>query len=200
MNRFASIVVLLSLGACGPAPGAPEPGPRESAAVQPPPLAFDQIPLSRADEIGTAEPDPMAQEMALERQAQLGLPMVRGGHWDTLRTTRISIDERSQLYRAAHTDAVRRLAGTRIKLRGYMLPLAADERTRHFLISPYTPVCFFHPPAQPNEVVEVRLRRAITAGYHLVEVTGVLRLANDGEKGLFFVLEDAKGRIVERVG
>jgi hypothetical protein len=31
-------------------------------------------------------------------------------------------------------------------------------------------------------------------------VTGVLRLANDGEKGLFFVLEDAKGRIVERVG
>jgi hypothetical protein len=81
-----------------------------------------------------------------------------------------------------------------------MLPLAADERTRHFLISPYTPVCFFHPPAQPNEVVEVRLRRAITAGYHLVEVTGVLRLANDGEKGLFFVLEDAKGRIVERVG
>ncbi|MDO9475006.1 MAG: DUF3299 domain-containing protein [Caulobacter sp.] len=195
MNRLAFLVLFLSLSACGPAPG-----PADQAVAEPPPPKFDQIPLNRADEITPAESDPMAQEMAMERQAQLDLPMVRGGLWDTLRTTRISIDEQSQLYQASHADAVRRLAGTRIKLRGYMLPLATDERTRHFLISPYTPVCFFHPPAQPNEVVEVRLGRAITAGYHLVEVTGVLRLANDGEKGLFFVLDDAKGRIVERVG
>jgi hypothetical protein len=195
MNRPALIALLLSLSACGPAPS-----PADQAVAEPPQPVFDQIPLNRADEITPAEPDPMAQEMAMERQTQLDLPMVRGGLWDTLRTTRISIDEQSQLYQASHPDAVRRLAGTRIKLRGYMLPLATDERTRHFLISPYTPVCFFHPPAQPNEVVEVRLGRAITAGYHLVEVTGVLRLANDGEKGLFFVLDDAKGRIVERVG
>ena len=195
MNRPALIVLLLSLGACGPAPS-----PADQAVAEPSPPVFDQIPLNRADEMVTAEPDPLAQEMAMERQAQLDLPMVRGGLWDTLRTTRISIDEQSQLYRAAHPDPVRRLAGTRIKLRGYMLPLATDERTRHFLISPYTPVCFFHPPAQPNEVVEVRLRRPITAGYHLVEVRGVLRLANDGEKGLFFVLDDARGRIVEKVG
>jgi hypothetical protein len=195
MNRPALIVLLLSLSACGPAPGS-----ADQQAIEPPPPAFDQLPLNRADEIASATSDPLAQEMAMERQAQLELPMVRGGLWDTLRTTRISIDEQSQLYQAAHPDAVRRIAGTRIKLRGYMLPLATDERTRHFLISPYTPVCFFHPPAQPNEVVEVHLRRPITAGYHLVEVTGVLRLANDGEKGLFFVLEGAKGRIVERIG
>jgi hypothetical protein len=195
MNRTALIALLLLLNACGPASK-----PADRAVAEAPPVGLNQIPLNRAEELAPSEIDPMAQEMTMERQAQLDLPMVRGGLWDTLRTTRISIDEQSQLYQASHSDAVRRLAGTRIKLRGYMLPLATDERTRHFLISPYTPVCFFHPPAEPNEVVEVRLDRAIPAGYHLVEVTGVLRLANDGEKGLFFVLEDAKGRVVERVG
>ena len=187
MNRPALIALLLSLSACGPASK-----PADKAVSEPPPPAFDQIPLNRADELAPSEADPMAQEMAMERQAQLDLPMVRGGLWDTLRTTRISIDEQSQLYQASHPDGVRRLAGTRIKLRGYMLPFATDERTRHFLISPYTPVCFFHPPAQPNEVVEVRLGRAITAGYHLVEVTAALELQQ--------LHDDAKGRIVERVG
>lgn len=90
-------------------------------------------------------------------------------------------------------------AGQAVTVRGYMLPLEANDRTAHFLISPYTPVCFFHPPAEPNEVIEVRLTRPIEAGYHLVEVTGVLRLENDGEKGLFFSIPDGRGRIVERV-
>lgn len=138
-------------------------------------------------------------ELAEERQMQLSLPTANHPTWDVLRKTRVWIDEASQMFRATHPPEVRRLAGTRMTLRGYMLPLEPDMRTRHFLISPYTPVCFFHPPAEPNEVVEVRLSRPIEAGYHLVEVTGTFQLANDGEKGLFFVIDGGSARIIERV-
>lgn len=138
-------------------------------------------------------------ELAEERQMQLSLPTANHPTWDVLRKTRVWIDDASQMFRAAHPPEVRRLAGTRMTLRGYMLPLEPDMRTRHFLISPYTPVCFFHPPAEPNEVVEVRLSRPIEAGYHLVEVTGTFQLADNGEKGLFFVIDGGSARIVERV-
>ncbi|MDQ1153400.1 DUF3299 domain-containing protein [Brevundimonas sp. SORGH_AS_0993] len=138
-------------------------------------------------------------EVKAERAAQRNLPTADGPIWAILRKTRISIDEKSQLYHASHPAEVRALAGRRLTLRGYMLPLEADDRTAHFLISPYTPVCFFHPPAEPNEIVEVRLRRPIAAGYHLVEVSGVLQLADNGEKGLFFVMDAAEGRIVQRI-
>ena len=77
---------------------------------------------------------------------------------------------------------MRTLAGRRITIQGYIRPLEADDRTTHFLISPYTPVCFFHPPAEPKEVIELRRDRPIPAGYHRVEITGVLTLAENGER------------------
>lgn len=142
---------------------------------------------------------PNDSELAAERQMQLNLPRADHPLWTTLRQTRISIDERTQLFRAVHPGPVRVLAGSRVTVRGYMLPLEASDRTRHFLVSPYTPVCFFHPPAEPNEVIEVKLSRPIDAGYHLVEVSGVLKLADNGEKGLFFVIDNGTGRVVERI-
>jgi len=148
----------------------------------------------------TVADDPLAGELLSERQMQLNLPRADHPLWTTLRQTRISIDERTQLFRAAHPASVRALAGSRVTVRGYMLPLESSDRTRHFLVSPYTPVCFFHPPAEPNEVIEVKLSRPIDAGYHLVEVSGVLRLADNGEKGLFFVIDGGSGRVVEKIG
>ena len=155
-------------------------------------------PMAGSDRSGGND-DPWLSEIRSERRAQLDLPMARGPVWDVLRQTRIGLNQQTQFYTAAHPQAVRALAGREITVRGYMLPLDSNDRTAHFLISPYTPVCFFHPPAEPNEIIEVRLKRPIEAGYHLVEVSGRLQLANDGEMGLFFVLNDAAGRIVERV-
>jgi hypothetical protein len=198
------LIVLLSvvLVSCNPASEpATDPAP-DTGLTQSERLDFEQIPLSQAGDLPPTDAmdDPLAGELAGERQTQLSLPMVRSRTWDTLRTTRIAIDEQSQLYTAAHSTEVRAMAGRRVTLRGYMLPLEMSDRTTHFLISPYTPVCFFHPPAEPNEVVEVRTDRPIEAGYHLVEVTGTLQLANDGEKGLFFVLDQSRAWVVERVG
>lgn len=162
-------------------------------------LSLDDFPPIRTGPMAANDLSPRDGELAAERQAQLNLPRADHPLWNTLRQTRISIDESSQLFTASHPAPVRAMAGRRVTVRGYMLPLEATDQTRHFLISPYTPVCFFHPPAEPNEVIEVRLSRPIEAGYHLVEVSGVLRLANDGEKGLFFVIANGSARIIERV-
>lgn len=195
---------LLAISACNRAPeppGEPQGLTAAEMSIQPG-IGFEQIPLSQAAEAAKAaalDDDPLGDELSQERALQLDLPTADGPMWKVLRQSRISIDETTQLFEASHPQAVRALAGRRITLQGYMLPLEADDRTAHFLISPYTPVCFFHPPAEPNEVIEVRLTRPITAGYHRVEVTGVLVLADNGEKGLFFQMNGATARVVERL-
>lgn len=208
---LAALSILLLTAGCGRENGAEPSPPRTAAAPVSPPLPSEADLADPLDPASAGLPPvrtgPMASdptplpdsELASERQVQLSLPTVRHPLWDALRRTRITIDERTQLFQARHPASVRALEGRAVTVRGYMLPLEATSRTRHFLISPYTPVCFFHPPAEPNEVIEVRLSRPIEAGYHLVEVTGVLRLANDGEKGLFFVIPEGAARVVERV-
>lgn len=203
--RPALALTLLLVVACRPAEPAPAEAPAtltpEELSLEPGP-GFIEAPLTEAAgslEPPSAQDDPLAAELADERAMQLNLPSADGPTWRVLRQTRITIDDQTQLFEAAHPAAVRQIAGRRITLQGYMLPLEADLRTRHFLISPYTPVCFFHPPAEPNEVIEVTLTRPIPAGYHRVEVTGVLTLSDNGEKGLFFQMNGATARIVERV-
>jgi hypothetical protein len=204
-TAFVLVLAVTTLNAaCDRKPeGTPEPaGLSDDEMTMEPGSGFDQIPLSQAAEAAdTADvaDDPLADELSQDRALQLDLPTADGPMWSILRQTRISIDETTQLFEADHPQAVRALAGRRITLQGYMLPLEADDRTAHFLISPSTPVCFFHPPAEPNEVIEVRLTRPIPAGYHRVEVTGVLTLADNGEKGLFFQMNGASARVVERV-
>lgn len=142
---------------------------------------------------------PIIDELADERALQLTLPTADGPQWAKLRKTSVWIDEPTQLFRARHPAEVRALAGKPFKIQGFMLPLEMAERTTRFLLSPYTPVCFYHPPAEPNEVIEVFLDRPIRAGYHLVEVEGTLSLTDNGEKGLFFQIHKGAARIVQTV-
>jgi hypothetical protein len=67
-----------------------------------------------------------------------------------------------------------------------------SDRTKHFLVSRNTPVCMFCPPGQPNEVVEVLSPKAIEWTDKITTVTGKLSLINDGEKALFFKIENAQ--------
>jgi hypothetical protein len=128
-------------------------------------------------------------EVRQERKAQQALPTSHDPLWTVLRTTHISEDKRTGFYSAVHPPAVRALAGTTVSVTGFMLPIEQARETNHFLVSRYTPVCFFCPPGDPNEVVEVRTRNPRPAGYDLVKVTGRFSLADNGEKGLFFRIE-----------
>ncbi|MDP3383192.1 MAG: DUF3299 domain-containing protein [Phenylobacterium sp.] len=197
---------LLALAACGQPPEAPDPPAARPVVAEAAALTAeaDPTPLGPGqDEEMWAEfesgQSPMVEELASERALQLTLPTADGPQWAKLRKTKVWVDEPTQLFRASHPAEVRALAGKPFKIQGFMLPLEMAERTTRFLISPYTPVCFYHPPAEPNEVIEVWLKRPIRAGYHLVEVEGVLALTDNGEKGLFFQIRDGAARVVQEV-
>jgi len=87
---------------------------------------------------------------------------------------------------------VKAMSGQIIRASGFVLPLDGSDMTKHFLLTRRTPVCFFCPPGEPNEVMEVRSKKAIAWTDDIVTMSGQFKLINDGEKGVFFALFDAE--------
>ena len=129
-----------------------------------------------------------------ERAAQQGLPQSKAPLWAVLRRTRVAEDDRRGLYTASFPAEVQALEGRTISLSGFMLPLDTDARARHFLLSKYTPVCFFCPPGQPNEVVEVTSKVGVPLTDRMLTVTGRLSLTRQTDKGMFFRMDQAVAR------
>lgn len=124
-----------------------------------------------------------------EREAQLTLPVSSAPLWTTLRQTKIAEDQKRGIYTASFPAEVKSLNGQTVTLSGFMLPMDTSQKSRHFLLSKYTPVCPFCPPGEPNEVVEVTSKIGFKLTDRMITVTGRLTLINDGEKGLFFRLD-----------
>jgi uncharacterized protein len=88
---------------------------------------------------------------------------------------------------------VRALAGRRITVAGYMMPLENGATQRHFVLMAYPPGCPFHFHAMPNQFIEVyadtpvRLNEA-----DATIVSGVLELTGEDESGVFFRLRGAR--------
>lgn len=131
---------------------------------------------------------------AYERAAQKSLPQSKAPLWLVLAKTKIGEDDKRGLFTVAFPPAVKALDGRTVTLSGFMLPLDTTDRSHHFLLSRYTPVCFFCPPGAPNEVVEVVARNGVEVTDRMLTVTGRLTLANGAEKGLFFQMDQATVR------
>jgi hypothetical protein len=127
-----------------------------------------------------------------EAAAQKLLPKVHDALWTALTKCKVSYDNKSGNYSIRVTPEVKALDGKKITVRGFVLPMDGSDHTKHFLITRNTPVCMFCPPGQPNEVVEVRASHAILWTDKVAAVTGKLSLINDGEKALFFRIENAE--------
>jgi hypothetical protein len=127
-----------------------------------------------------------------ERQAQDALPKSAHPMWQTLRKTKITIDEKKGLYGAKFPGEVKALAGKEITISGFMLPLESTAKFRHFLLSSRTPTCPFCPPGEPNEIVDVWMEKPIAYSEDIVTIKGKFELMNDKEMGLFFKLKNAK--------
>ena len=124
-----------------------------------------------------------------ERTAQQALPQADTPLWGVLRQTKVGEDAQRGLYTASFPAAVKALDGTNVQLSGFMLPIDAWTRSKHFLLSKYTPVCFFCPPGEPNEVVEVTTAKPVPVTEKLVTLSGKLTMTDSSEKGLFFRID-----------
>jgi hypothetical protein len=135
---------------------------------------------------------PLAPQPTDERLRQKPMPIAPDTLWATLRTTKISGDLKSGVYRAEPPPAVQALAGKDITITGFMLPLDPSKHFNHFILTRNTPVCPFCMPGEPNEVVEVYTTRFVTYSEDLVAVTGHFALEDSGQAGMFFKLDQAQ--------
>ena len=121
-----------------------------------------------------------------ERKAQDQLPQSHAPIWTEFSKCKVSLNDNTGMFSINVTPEVKALSGQTITVSGFVMPLDGSDRTKHFLLTRRTPVCFFCPPGEPNEVVEVLSPKAIPWTDNLVTVSGPLSLINNGEKGMFF--------------
>ncbi len=82
---------------------------------------------------------------------------------------------------------VERLAGARVRIPGFVVPLETDGKTiREFLLVPYFGACVHVPPPPANQLIHVMPDKPVPAAWNMmpVWVSGVLAVARfDSEMG-----------------
>lgn len=95
--------------------------------------------------------------------------------------------------RPKFTSQVKALAGKRITVAGWMMPLSAGRTQKHFVLLAYPPGCPFHFHAAPNQFIEVYAASPFpTSETRVFTVSGVLELTGYDESGIFYRLRQAK--------
>ncbi len=105
-----------------------------------------------------------------ERKAQDALPKANDPMWDILTKCKVHLDQKKYKYSIDYTPEVKALEGKQVTISGFVMPLESTETFSHFLLSKRTPTCFFCPPGEPNEIVEVFTKKPIKGG-------GVIRIS-----------------------
>jgi hypothetical protein len=92
----------------------------------------------------------------------------------------------------AFSASLTKLAGQRIKVAGFMLPLETAAKQAHFLLSASPPSCFFHAVPGSTTVIEVHSSEAVASTADPMVVDGVLELVRDDPTGILYRLNDAR--------
>jgi len=153
------------------------------------------IPISLATSAKAQAPDPKAGPVIEDVWKPAATP--RGGvSWKTLEATGETTRKDSQGYilsKPKFTAAVKRFDGKRIKVAGWMMPLANGSKQKHFVLLGYPPGCPFHFHAAPNQFIEVYADTAFPTNETKVHiVSGVLELTGYDESGIFYRLRNAR--------
>ncbi len=115
--------------------------------------------------------------------------------WGLLNQAEVTVDEKKGEYHAAFQPDLLHLAGTKLKITGFMMPLDPAKRTLHFALVRRNSACPFCPPNSPTEAVEVYSSAMVAYTGDEIAVTGRLTLVSNSSLGMFYRLDDA--RVVE---
>jgi hypothetical protein len=143
-------------------------------------------------------PDAKPKDQAATAQEDVWqpAPTPRGGiAWSLLETTRETTrTEAGVIYSKPIFPAnVKALAGKRIVVAGYMMPLENGAKQKHFVLLAYPPGCPFHFHALPNQFIEVYADAAVPLKFDdPTTISGVLELTGHDESGIFYRLREAK--------
>lgn len=119
-----------------------------------------------------------------------------GVSWKVLEATGETTRKDAQGYivsKPKFTKQVQGLAGKRIKVAGWMMPLENGKTQKRFVLLAYPPGCPFHFHAAPNQFIEVLADTPFqTNESKALVVSGVLELTGQDESGIFYRLRKAK--------
>ena len=131
-------------------------------------------------------------ELCSEAERRAPLPHSGDPFWALLKACDVRHDPQKNSYTLVPTPEVKALNGKTVQIKGFTIPLDGTDQTSHFLIAVNTPVCFYHPPGEPNEILEVTAVSPMTWDQKLKTVEGVFSISPAGEAGVYFRLSQAK--------
>ena len=89
------------------------------------------------------------------------------------------------------SDKIKALEGTKITLKGYIIPIEGYKSHREFVFSAYPyNLCFFCGGAGPETVMEVEAIEAITYTAEQITIRGILKLNDSDLNRLMYMLTD----------
>jgi hypothetical protein len=123
-------------------------------------------------------------------------PTPSGGvSWKLLESTGETTRTDAQGYiraKPVFPPGVKALAGKRVRVAGFMMPLENAAKQSHFVLLAYPPGCPFHMHAGPDQFIEVRASKPFPVEVErAIVVEGVLELTGEDESGIFFRLMGA---------
>ena len=77
------------------------------------------------------------------------------------------------------------------RVQGFMMPLEAGEKQKHFLLSSVPLTCSFCVPGGPESMVEVKTKTPVKYSMEAVVVEGQFAVLKDDPYGLYYRITDA---------
>lgn len=188
MSRKATLFVLATFVGLGLAAG-------NAAAVPKPDRAAAVVDVSANNLAARQAPDYKTGRAVKDVWKPAATP--KGGvSWKLLESTGETTRTDAQGFivsKPKFTPQVKALAGKRITVAGWMMPLTAGRTQKHFVLLGYPPGCPFHFHAAPNQFIEVYAAAPFpTSESRVFTVSGVLELTGYDESGIFYRLRQAR--------
>lgn len=111
--------------------------------------------------------------------------------WSLLTAVKPQYRHESRRMMPVFPPEVRAMHQTKVRIQGFMMPLAPGTMQSHFLVSSVPLTCAFCTPGGPESMVEVHARQPVKYVQEGVVVEGRLQVLPDDPQGLFYRLNEA---------
>ena len=109
--------------------------------------------------------------------------------WSMLTSTKTRVEKNRVL--PIFNTTVQSLDKKSQRIQGFMMPLDAGEKQKHFLLSSVPLSCSFCLPGGPESMVEVKTKTPVKYSMEAVVVEGQFAVLKDDPYGLFYRVTDA---------
>ncbi len=136
-------------------------------------------------------------DLAPTEKVWVAAPTPKGGvSWKVLESTReIQRTENGVIFsKPDFPAAVKELAGKKIKVNGYIMPLQTSAMQSHFVLLAYPPDCPFHLSPAPTQFMEIRVSSPVdvTNEGEVRTIEGTLVLGGADESGIFYQIVEGR--------